>query len=116
MYNFRIIIIIVSLTVGYLECILSKRYKNHNNTYISSPFEIKIPSLHWLASLVYLCARLFEAPNVFVCVIRHPLEYTFVYATFTDDSESGCPKTSLTLRGKESDPTKHTSSWKEKEN
>ena len=29
-------------------------------------------------------------------VIGHPLEYTFVYLTFTDDSEGGCPKTSRT--------------------
>ena len=29
-------------------------------------------------------------------VMGHPLEYTFVYSTFTDDSEGRCPNTSRT--------------------
>ena len=34
-------------------------------------------------------------------VMRHPLDYTFVYSTFTDNSEGRCPNTSLTQEAEE---------------
>ena len=34
-------------------------------------------------------------------VMGHPLEYTFVYSTFTDDSKGGCPRTSRTQGAEE---------------
>ena len=52
-----------SLTIGYLECIFVCKNINHN-IYISFPFQMKSPSHHWLATLVYLCAWLFGAPSV----------------------------------------------------
>ena len=37
----------------------------------------------------------------------HPLDYTFVYSTFTDDSKGGRPNTSLTQEAEEaSQPNK----------
>ena len=63
MWNILIIIIIVSLTIGYLECIFSKIYKNHIYTSVLL-LRLREPSHHWLAALVHLCARLSEAPSV----------------------------------------------------
>ena len=74
-----------------------------------------------LAIFYFICAiRSKQTPTLHpllaktFSVMGHPLEYAFVYSTFTDNSKGGCPKTSLTLKGRGSDPTKHTLSWKEK--
>ena len=36
----------------------------------------------------------------------HTLDYTFVYSTFTDDSESRCPNTSRTQEAEEANQPK----------
>ena len=69
-----------SLTIGYLECIFVCKNINHN-IYISFPFQMKSPSHHWLATLVYLCAWLFGAPSVLLGPV-HSVHRLFESQTF----------------------------------
>ena len=59
MWDIIIIIIIVSLTIGYLECIFDRK-----DIKISASIFLLTKPFYWLATLVYLCAKLFGAPSV----------------------------------------------------
>ena len=67
MCNVMIIIIIVSLIVGYLVRIFAKIYVI--NIFISSPFDIKSRSLHGLSNLMHpLCVDFRFSKRVADCV------------------------------------------------